>query len=134
MHLPLVVITDFDVIRVAIREAEANTPLVVDRYCMLALPLASESVEPVPGWGLKVIEPSRQIHILEFADRPTSHIRRDPTRRSLHKPLGRPLVRESLDHVENCNASRDACQALRARLNEGSHNALEITCGPAQRG
>jgi hypothetical protein len=62
-HLPSVVITDFDVVRVAIHEAEANTPLVVDRYGVLALPVASKGVESITGWCLQVIEPSRKIHM-----------------------------------------------------------------------
>jgi hypothetical protein len=110
MPLLSVVITNFDVVGVAIDEAKADTPLVVDRYGVLALPLASKAVEPVSGRSLQVIESSREIHILELANRPTSHIRGESPRRSLHEQLGRPFVRESLDHVWRCNASRDTCQ------------------------
>lgn len=110
MHLLSVVITDFDVVGVAIDEAKADTPLVVDRYGVLALPVASKGVEPVSGRSLQVIESSREIHILELANRPTSHIRGESPGRSLHEQLGRPFVREGLDHARKGNASRDAGQ------------------------
>ena len=58
------VIADFDIVGIAIDEAEADTPLLVDCYGVLALPVASESVEPVPGRSLQVVEPSCEIHVL----------------------------------------------------------------------
>jgi hypothetical protein len=51
-----VVITDFNVVRVAFHEAEANTPLVVDRYGVLAPPVASKGVESITGRCLQVID------------------------------------------------------------------------------
>jgi hypothetical protein len=110
-HLPSVVITDFNVVGVTIHEAEANTPLIVDRYGVLALPVASKGVESITGWCLQVIEPSRKVHILEFANRPPSHIRRESPRPSFHEQSGRPFVREGLDHTTKRNVSRDACQS-----------------------
>ena len=65
---------------------------------MLALPVASERVESVPGRGLQVIEPGSEIHVIEPADRSGDHIRWEPSRRSLHEQIRRSPVREGLDH------------------------------------
>ena len=92
------IVADFDVERIAIDEAEADPPLIVDGYGMLALPITSERVEPVPRGCLQVTQPGGEVHILDLADCPTSHIRWESPRRSLHEQLGRSLVREGLDH------------------------------------
>jgi hypothetical protein len=64
VYLPSVIVADFDVVRIAIDEAEADAPLVVDCYGMLPLPVASQRVELVPGRCLQVIETGVEIHVL----------------------------------------------------------------------
>lgn len=72
------VVADFNVVGIAIDEAKTDAPLVVDRYGVLAMPIAPEGVEPVPGRSLQVVEPGCEIHIFELADSPTSDIRGNP--------------------------------------------------------
>jgi len=64
---PSVVVGDLDLVGVAVLEAEADTPLVVHRDRVLTLALALKRMQPVAGRDLEVVEPGRQIDVLELA-------------------------------------------------------------------
>ena len=60
MLISLVVVDDFNRVRVPIFPDEADAPLVIDTDAMLAAPLPLESFEPVPRWHPQVIQDRRR--------------------------------------------------------------------------
>jgi len=63
-----VVVGYFDIKRVAISPDEAYPPLVIDCYGMLTGAIASQGMQAVAGWNLKIVQPCSQINIFEAAD------------------------------------------------------------------
>jgi len=51
-----VVVRNLDIVGITVNEPEADSPLVVDRDCVLALPVSPQPMQPVPWWDLKVIK------------------------------------------------------------------------------
>jgi hypothetical protein len=92
------VVADLYVVRIALDVSKADPPLIVYRYGVLALPIASESVESVTGRRLQVVQPGREIHILELANRTTRYVRRETPRPPFHEQPGSLPVRKGLDH------------------------------------
>jgi len=92
LHLGLVIVTDFYVICVAIDKPKANTPLIVDRNRVLALPVPFESVKPIARWNLQIIKPTCQVHILKLARGSLGHIRRKALCLAGHKQFLCPPV------------------------------------------
>jgi hypothetical protein len=50
------VVSDFDLIGVAVFPYKADSPLVVDPYTVLALSIPRELLKPVTRWGTKVLQ------------------------------------------------------------------------------
>jgi hypothetical protein len=50
------VITDFDIVCIAVDKPEAYAPLIIDGDGMLAFSVASESVKPIAGRDLQVFQ------------------------------------------------------------------------------
>src|SRR5574340_1449694 len=96
--LPLMVVTDLDVIGITIGEAKANTPLVIDGDCMLALAISLQRVKPVPRWHPQVVESRREVDVLELAERPRQDVRRKPLRDAGREELLCAAIGERLDH------------------------------------
>jgi len=104
------ILADLDVVGVPVLEPEADPPPVVDRDRILALAIAPQPMQPVAWGNLEIIKACREVHVLKLARGSAGHIRREPSGLSSQVDLLGPLVRERLDHVYNCNASRDTCQ------------------------
>jgi hypothetical protein len=80
----VVVVGDLDVVSLAIREPETDAPRVVDGDGMLARSIAMQFVKPIPGRCLKVVEPRRQVDVLELAHRSPEDVGWQPLRRSAY--------------------------------------------------
>lgn len=104
------VITDLHVVSVAINEAKADSPLVVYRNRMLTYPITLQRVESVARRHSQIVQPNRQIQILELSSRPFGDIARESFRLASGVELQCPSIRERLDHRINCNVSRDSRQ------------------------
>jgi len=65
-----------DFIGVAFREPETDSPLVVDRNRLEALPIASERMQTVARRNLQIIKPGRMVDILQLSDGPSDDIGR----------------------------------------------------------
>lgn len=104
----LVVIAHFDVVGIAVDEAETDAPLVVHGDRMLALPVAAQRMEAIAWRHLQVVERCGEVHILEFAGRPSGHIRRKALGRAENVQFLRALIRERLDHPSSvrCHVTR----------------------------
>jgi hypothetical protein len=59
----LVIICDFNVICIAIPEAETDSPLIVDGYGELAVPVSFQGVEAIARRRLQVIQAGGQVDV-----------------------------------------------------------------------
>ena len=96
-HLFLVVVSNLDVVGVAIDKSEADAPLVVDRD-LLPCPVTPKYVKTVTWWDLQVVEASRQVHVLQLSNGPPRDIRRKPLRLACGVQHLRAPIGETLDH------------------------------------
>lgn len=62
------IVADLDVIRVAIDQPKADTPLGVHRDRVLALTIILERMEAIARWHLQVIQGGRQVDVFQFAN------------------------------------------------------------------
>lgn len=92
-----------DFIRVAIREPETDTPLVVDRYGVEIRAIAFERMQTVAGGNLQIIKPGRVVDILQLSDGSPNDIGRKPFGPSGRVKFPGGGVRKSLNHVLNVN-------------------------------
>lgn len=107
------VIANLDVIGIAVNKAETDPPLIVDGDRVLTLSISFERVEPVARWYLQIVQPRGQIHILQLASSPFCDVSRKPLGLTSSVEFFGPSIRERLDHLADCNASRDARQPPR---------------------
>jgi len=70
-----VVVGYLNAIRVAILEAKANPPLVVDTDGVLALPISAQGMKPVAGRDSEVIEVRCKVNMLQSSYRPLNKVR-----------------------------------------------------------
>lgn len=74
---PLVIVGNLNVIGVVVFETKADAPLVVDTDRVLTLSVSPRLMELVPRRYLQIIQPCRDVHVLEFSPCPLDDIRRD---------------------------------------------------------
>ena len=92
-------VTELDIVRIAVLESEADTPLIVDGDRVLACPLGLEHVQPIAWRYAEVGELGRHMHGLELPQGPARHMRRDtPRSPGTEQILGLP-IRERFDHA-----------------------------------
>jgi hypothetical protein len=63
-----VVVTYFDVVRVAVDEPKTNTPLIVDGDGVLSAPVILQRVQSIPRRHAKILDPARQVDVFQFPD------------------------------------------------------------------
>jgi hypothetical protein len=62
----LVVVRDFDILRSSCRPAEADPELFVHSNAVLADPIPSQDLQPVPWWHAKIVEPSCDLQLAQL--------------------------------------------------------------------
>jgi hypothetical protein len=108
-----VIVDDLYFEGVAVREAEADTPWVVDTDAALACPISLEMLEPVVRRRSKVVKAGRSMDHLKLSFRDRSDI--DPAGYPFAgEQRGRCLATEALDHCAKIyrialNARRIGC-------------------------
>ena len=108
------IIAELDVVGIAVHESKADSPLIIHANRMLSFPIAVERVKPIAGWDIQIVQPCGQIDIFKLASRSPGQLRRKSLCLASDVQLLRALVRERLDHLINCNSSRDNCQIAMA--------------------
>jgi hypothetical protein len=86
---------------------KAQSPLIIDAYAVLALPVALERFETVPGWNLQVFENCGPVELRKLPEGRT--LNADPASYSATFEEGlRVLALEALDRhgMYNINAPR----------------------------
>ena len=111
-----VIVRDLDIVGVAINEAEADAPLIVDRDRVLPAAISLERVESVAWGNAEIAQLLSQINVLEATYGSACQIGREPCAVPCHVQVSRVTITESLDYEGNCTASRDACQGMERRL------------------
>lgn len=76
MVLLLVIVADFNIVRVAITESEADSPLIIDRDRVLSLAVVLQRVQPISGWNPEIVEARREVNVLELTHCATCKVRR----------------------------------------------------------
>ena len=94
------IVAEFDVIRIAILEAKADTPLLVHGDRMLSHTIVFERVQPISRRHAEVEELSRHVDRLQFSEGATRHVPRNALRFACPEELLSRAVRECLDHSE----------------------------------
>ena len=135
------IIREFNIESIAVCETEANPPLVIDPDGKLPFSLPLQFVKSVAWRHLQIFKPSCQIHVLDFADRPSGDFTGKSLRFSLKVQVSSVSIREGPDHNEYCNLSRDKCQYLTSmfrfraispdRGSDPGHPQASSAAGPA---
>jgi len=55
------VVGNLDIVRVSIQPPKAESPLVIDAYAVLALPITLQCLQSIPRWVPKIIQGTRLI-------------------------------------------------------------------------
>jgi hypothetical protein len=76
------IITDFDIVGIAVNKPEADAPLIIDGDGMLTFSVAPESVKPIAGRYLQVFQLSGEIQILKLSRCSSGDFRREPLSRA----------------------------------------------------
>jgi hypothetical protein len=63
-----VIVHDLDIVSVALKPLEADTPPIVDSNARLSCPVSLQGFEPITGWIAQVPDRCRRIELAEFAN------------------------------------------------------------------
>ena len=94
----LVVVTHFDIERVAVLKSKANSPLIIHGDCEETLAVARQGMESVSSRHLQVIDGRGQVDIFQFPHRPLNDVRRQSLRLALFEKILGPAIGERLDY------------------------------------
>jgi len=104
------VVTDLNVICIAILEAKTYAPLIIDRNRMLAFTIARQFMQSISRRRSKIFQDGGKIDILQLSRRALRNICCKATGLTGFIQVPGTLVSKRLDHGEECNASRDTGQ------------------------
>jgi hypothetical protein len=93
-----VIIRDLHIIGIAVLEAKADPPLIVDGNGELAGPVSLQGMQAIARRRLQVIQTGGQVDVFQTPDRPTQKVRRKPFRSARHKERLRVLVGKRYNH------------------------------------
>jgi hypothetical protein len=123
---PLMVINNFDIIRMAVLPVEAYPPLIVDPDAPLAFSLTPQLFQPVSRRYAKKFQSCRAMDLGQFAQGYPMYVLRQSGCKCALKDLSRILVTKSLDHVETGSMARQYCQAILKRRDRRSGRKFEV--------
>jgi hypothetical protein len=84
-----VIVTDLDVAGVSVYGSKAEPPLVIHGNRILALAFALQGVKPIARRYSEILQPTRQIHVLQLPDRAPQYVRW----KASHLPLREQIQR-----------------------------------------
>ena len=91
------VVTDFNVVGIAVGEAKTDPPLVIDGNGVLPLPIALEGMEAVAGRHLEILKARRQIYVLQLPASASGDLGRKTLGRAREKEVAGAAIGERLD-------------------------------------
>jgi len=74
------IICDFYIVRMAVNKPEADAPLIVHRYRILARPVAIEFMESISGRRIQIVQNRCKINVLQFTNGAPYNFCRYPSR------------------------------------------------------
>jgi len=104
------IVTDLDIVGIAIHEPEAYPALIVHGDRMLPFSFTLQRMQAVARRASQVLQPRREINVLELSRRALGYVRRKLPRLAGRVQLLCAAIGKCLDHVEDCNVSRDNSQ------------------------
>ena len=104
------VVTDLNVICIAILEAKTYAPLIIDRNRMLAFTIAGQFMQSISRRRSKIFQGGGKIDIFQLSRRTLRNICCKAGGFAGFIQVLSALVGKCLDHSEECNASRDTGQ------------------------
>jgi hypothetical protein len=93
-----VVVADLNVVRISVRPAKANPPLLVDPNAVLTGPITKEPLQPIPWWNPEVIQAICTVQQQQLPVGSPLHVRRQSPRPFALEYLTRLGVSEAPDH------------------------------------
>jgi hypothetical protein len=93
-----VVVGYLDIVCIAVLEAKADPPLIVDANGVLPFSISAQDVKPIAGRDPEIIKPRRKVNILQSLHRPSDDVWWQPARLACDEQVARVLVSERLDH------------------------------------
>ena len=60
------IIRDFYLVGITVAKEEADTPLIVNRYGILAFSVVAEFVETIARWHTQVVQTDSQLQVFQF--------------------------------------------------------------------
>jgi len=116
------IIRDLDVKGVAVNESKTDAPLVVNRNRILPFTIMLQLMQTIAGRNPQIRQTRGVLDILEFSNRPSNEIRREPFRPAQRVEFpGRP-IRKGFDHTLNVNY-----HVTRVKLGNGVQVKTSIT-------
>jgi hypothetical protein len=93
---------------ISVGPAKADTPLIVDRYCILPGSIPLQGMKVIAGWNLEIVEAGRQVYVLKATIGSTNDVRRHPFRFTGQKHLPGVLIGKGFDHLVSitCHVTR----------------------------
>ena len=104
------IVTNFDIVGVAIDKPKAYTLLVVYRNGVLPFAITHKGVQPIARWNSQIFQSCGEIYIFQLAGGSFGYIRRKCARSAVNIQFLCPLIGKRLYHRMDCILSRDACQ------------------------
>lgn len=105
----LVIVTNFDIVDVAIDKPETDAPLIVDRDRVLSLAVSVKGMESIPGRNSQILQSYRQVQIFKLANCSLGYVRGKEFCFPGDIQISGALIRKRFDHLD-CILSRDKCQ------------------------
>lgn len=95
----LVIVRNLDVIRIAVRPAKANAPLVIDSNAVLTCPITDQFLKPVSGRHAKIAKRLGGMNQKQFSQCGPLHIPAEAGPSLALKYLFSIAITEALDHA-----------------------------------
>lgn len=95
------IVGNFNIKSVAVEPPEADAPLVVDGDGILPFPVTLQPMEPVTWGHLEIVQPRRQVDVLQFAPGSPHDVSRQSVRFTRREKVASVLVGESLYQLSN---------------------------------
>ena len=104
------IVTDLDIVGVAIHKPETYPPLIVYGDRILPFSIVLQRMQAVARWASQILQPRREINILEFSRRAPGYVRRKLPRLAGRVQCLCAAIGKCFYQVVKCNVSRDKGQ------------------------
>jgi len=94
------IISYFNIMRIAILEKKTDSPLIVDGNGVLSLPFSLQGMKVIARWNLQIIQAGSKINIFQAACGPSQQIRLQPPRFARYEEIPCVFVCKRFNHSD----------------------------------